>query len=68
MTSAFEQFEFLEREGWRRVADKYEDAWSGKTRPFIRHLLEAARVTAGHRFLDVACGPGYVAEAAPRWG
>ena len=57
-------FARFERESWARVASHYEAAWSGLTRPFIPHLLEAARVREGTRLLDVACGPGYVAEAA----
>ncbi len=58
------EFAQLERDGWQRVAAKYEDAWSGLTRLFIADLLDAAGVAAGHRVLDVACGPGYVSEAA----
>jgi ubiquinone/menaquinone biosynthesis C-methylase UbiE len=38
--------------------------WGDLTRPFIPYLLEAANVKAGIRLLDVACGPGYVAESA----
>jgi SAM-dependent methyltransferase len=62
---AFAQFEY---DGWQRVADKYESAWSGLTRLFVRHLLEATQVTPGSRLLDVACGPGYVAELAHSLG
>jgi len=58
---SFSQFEY---DSWQRVADKYESAWSGLTRLFIRHLLEATQVSPGSRLLDVACGPGYVAEIA----
>ena len=54
----------FQREGWERVATKYDAAWSGLTRPFIDDLLNDAHVAAGQRVLDVACGPGYVAEAA----
>ncbi len=64
MTSESNDFARFERESWERVASYYETAWSGLTRPFIPHLLEATRVTKGTRLLDVACGPGYVAEAA----
>ena len=58
---AFTQFEF---NGWQRVAGKYESAWSSLTRLFVPHLLEATHVSHGTRLLDVACGPGYVAEMA----
>jgi SAM-dependent methyltransferase len=54
----------FQREGWERVATKYDAAWSGLTRPFIPDLLDAAHVASGQRVLDEACGPGYVTEAA----
>lgn len=64
MTPQRDAFGQLEYDGWQRAADKYESAWSGLTKLFISPLLEAARVGAGAAVLDVACGPGYVAEAA----
>jgi ubiquinone/menaquinone biosynthesis C-methylase UbiE len=68
MSASYDSFEALEREGWQRVADKYENAWSGLTRLFIPALLEVASVKPGNRLLDVACGPGYVADAARSCG
>ena len=53
----------FQRDGWTRVAHKYEDAWAQLTRLFIPGLLDEARIGSGQRVLDVACGPGYVAEA-----
>ncbi len=64
MNEQYDDFAKLEYRGWQRVANKYESAWSGLTRLFIPDLLQAAEVIAGMRVLDVACGPGYVAEAA----
>ncbi len=64
MSSHSDDFARFERESWERVAGHSEAAWRGLTRPFIPHLLTAARVRSGIRLLDVACGPGYVAEAA----
>lgn len=64
MSSESDDFARFERESWERVAPHYEATWSGLTRPFIAPLLEATRVTKGTRLLDLACGPGYVAEAA----
>ena len=64
MNTMLDEFSLLEHRGWQRVAGKYEEAWSGLTRLFIPHLLQAAEITHGARVLDVACGPGYVAEAA----
>ncbi len=68
MNSESESFTQFEHEGWQRIASRYEDAWSGLTRLFIPHLLEAVEVTSGTRLLDVACGPGYAAEAARTLG
>lgn len=65
MTDHFTEFE---HEGWQRVAEKYEDAWSGLTRGFIPALLAAVNMRNGVRVLDVACGPGYVASAAKAAG
>lgn len=64
MKRKLEAFARFEHEGWQRVAGQFESAWSGLTRLFIPALLEAVDVTAGTRLLDVACGPGYAAEAA----
>jgi SAM-dependent methyltransferase len=68
MNTPLDEFSLLEHRGWQRVADKYEDAWSGLTRLFIPHLLQAAKITRDARVLDVACGPGYVAEAVQALG
>jgi len=65
MNDSFAQFEY---EGWQRVAEKYESAWSGLTRSFIPALLAAVNIRNGVRVLDVACGPGYVAAAAKAAG
>src|SRR5205814_3425805 len=54
----------FQRDGWQRVAGRYEDAWASLTRLFISDLLDAAAPGPGQRVLDVACGPGYAAEAA----
>ena len=56
-------FAAFEREGWQRVAQKYEAAWSGLTRGFIPKLIKSAGISKGQKVLDVACGPGYVSEA-----
>ena len=64
-SSEFSQFEY---QGWQRVAGEFDATWSGLTRPFIPHLLAAVEVEAGELVLDVACGPGYAAEAARSMG
>jgi SAM-dependent methyltransferase len=60
---ATDPFAELERSGWERAAANYEECWSD-TELFVDALLDAARVGAGTRLLDVACGPGFVSEAA----
>src|SRR6266540_690337 len=57
---AFAEFE---RAGWERAAPRYEEYWTD-TVLFVEPLLDAAGVRAGSRLLDVACGPGFVSEAA----
>lgn len=56
-------FSQLEYQGWQRVAGRYQDTWAGLTAGFIEPLIDAAGVAAGQRVLDVASGPGFVAEA-----
>jgi 2-polyprenyl-3-methyl-5-hydroxy-6-metoxy-1,4-benzoquinol methylase len=41
---------------------------STDTRLFVEPLLDAVGVQADTRLLDVACGPGYVSEAAAARG
>jgi SAM-dependent methyltransferase len=65
MTDDFTRFE---HEGWERAADKYEAVWSSLTRQFIPHLVNDAGVGSGMSVLDVACGPGYVAQHARSLG
>jgi SAM-dependent methyltransferase len=57
----------FERAGWDRAAARYEECWTD-TSLFVEPLLDAAGVQAGVRLLDVACGPGYVSEAAAARG
>jgi SAM-dependent methyltransferase len=59
-----DEFSLLEFRGWQRVAGRYQDTWGGLTERFVPALLESADVGTGRRVLDVACGPGFVADAA----
>jgi SAM-dependent methyltransferase len=61
---AFREFE---HSGWERAAASYEECWTD-TELFVGSLLEAAGVRAGSRLLDLACGPGFVSEAAAALG
>ncbi len=57
----------FERAGWERAAARYDACWTD-TRLFVEPLLDAAEVRAASRLLDVACGPGYVSQAAAARG
>jgi SAM-dependent methyltransferase len=61
-------FHELEHSGWESVAGPYDEAFGGLTTQVVEPLLDAARVTQAQRVLDVATGPGYVADAAARRG
>ena len=54
----------FEHAGWQQAAADYTATFAQATRGFIEDLLDAARVGAGMRVLDLACGPGLVAAAA----
>ena len=47
-------------------ASGYDEMFAQVTRSFIPALLRAARITAGHRVLDVATGTGAAAEAVAK--
>lgn len=65
MSGAFHDFE---QRGWQRAATHYPNTFGALTAQAVEPLLDAARVGAGTRVLDVATGPGYVAAAAARRG
>jgi SAM-dependent methyltransferase len=60
-------FADFERAGWERAASHYERCWTD-TALFVEALLDSAAVRSGSRLLDVACGPGFVSEAAAERG
>lgn len=53
-----------ERAAWEQRAAPYAASLGDATRGSIEALLDAARVGAGTRVLDVGAGPGFVARAA----
>jgi ubiquinone/menaquinone biosynthesis C-methylase UbiE len=61
-------FHEFEHDGWQRVPEAYDDSFGLLTSGAAGPLLNAARVEAGTRVLDVATGPGYVAAAAVQRG
>jgi ubiquinone/menaquinone biosynthesis C-methylase UbiE len=63
--AAFRRFE---HDGWEKLPQDYHDAFSRLTTQVIPALLDAAGVRRGTALLDVASGPGYVADAAAQRG
>ena len=70
MTQPFDPAPFhdFERAGWQQAAEHYGDAFGRLTSRTADALLDAARVSAGTRVLDVATGPGYIAASAAARG
>jgi len=58
----------FEHAGWQQAAPSYTATFAHATSGFVEALLDAARVAAGMRVLDLACGPGVVAAAAAKRG
>ena len=63
-----DRFKAFEAQGWTDQAETYGELSGQITRRFAEPLLDAAGVRHGHRVLDVASGPGYVAELAAARG
>ncbi len=66
--AAVDVFARFEHEGWERVAEKYDAAWTSLTSEFVAPLLAAVAVGPGMRVLDIACGPGHLTATAARLG
>jgi len=63
-----EKFRRFEHSGWELIPANYHEAFGSLTGQAITPLLDAARVKNDVTFLDIACGPGYVADAAANRG
>ena len=68
MTCDLDAVRAFEHAGWQRAAAHYAATFAQATRGFIDDLLEAARIGAGMRVLDLACGPGFVSAAVAERG
>jgi ubiquinone/menaquinone biosynthesis C-methylase UbiE len=68
MTFDPEAVRAFEHAGWQRAAAHYVATFAQATRGFTGNLLDAARVEAGMRVLDLACGPGFVSAAIAERG
>jgi SAM-dependent methyltransferase len=62
------EFETFEKAGWERRAGPYFVSCRPITDRLIDPLLDAARVSAGSRVLDIGTGPGDVAARAAERG
>jgi len=67
-STGLEGFKAFEAEGWSRRAATYGDLLGTMTARVAEPLLDAAGVRHDMRVLDVATGPGYVAERAATRG
>lgn len=56
----------FEHAGWQRAAGEYDATFARASGLFVEALLDAARVAAGDRVLDLCCGTGLVTAAAAR--
>lgn len=54
----------IQRYGWDRAAECYEEHWLSRLQPATEAVLERAAIRPGERVLDVACGTGVLAVAA----
>jgi SAM-dependent methyltransferase len=54
----------FEHAGWQQAAAEYDATFARATAPFGEPLLDAAKITAGMKVLDVCCGTGIVTAAA----
>jgi ubiquinone/menaquinone biosynthesis C-methylase UbiE len=63
-----ESFHAFEHAGWEAIPEPYHQAFGKLTSQSITSLLDAVNLKRGDKFLDIACGPGYVTAAAARRG
>ena len=54
----------IQRYGWDRAVDFYDQHWMKQLLPATQNVLERANIQPGERVLDVACGTGVLAIAA----
>ncbi|MGK0484172.1 MAG: ubiquinone/menaquinone biosynthesis C-methylase UbiE, partial [Planctomycetota bacterium] len=67
-SSAPDAVQKFEHETWSRCADEYLEGFAGLTVPAAPLLVQAARIEAGERVLEVGSGPGHIAAALAETG
>ena len=63
-SEAPDAFRDFERKGWNDVGSNYAQGFAEFTAEFAAPLLSAASLQPGQSLLDVACGPGQIADLA----
>ncbi|HEX3884705.1 MAG TPA: methyltransferase domain-containing protein [Stellaceae bacterium] len=58
----------FEHQGWERAAAAYGETFAQASGCYVEALLDAGRIGAGTRLLDLACGTGLATAAAARRG
>jgi ubiquinone/menaquinone biosynthesis C-methylase UbiE len=54
----------IQRYGWDKAANYYENFWHKQLKPAQDKLLELANLQPGEKLIDIACGTGLVSFAA----
>lgn len=68
LTGALAEFHDLEFKNWQKAPAAYNKGWGSLTSQCIPAVLASVGCAPGVRLLDVATGPGFVAEAAAKQG
>ena len=63
-----DEFKAFELQGWQGAVAQYDASFGRLTQQTVPRMLDVLGVSAGTRFLDVACGPGYLTAQAARRG
>ena len=50
----------VQRYGWDKAAEYYENSWQDQLKPAQEKLLQLAQVKPGEKIIDIACGTGLV--------
>jgi ubiquinone/menaquinone biosynthesis C-methylase UbiE len=63
-----DDFKEFEHQRWESAVDQYDSSFGRLTQQTIPRMLEVLGGSAQTRFLDIACGPGYLTAEASRCG